>query len=88
MAGGLHASPAAPHTQAAVSRPARRHALHRQLAEPLVVCPVGKGSEIGDFLTCHPAVNCISFTGGDTGLSISKKVSRQGQPGASKQHYV
>ena len=21
----------------------------------------------------HPAVNCISFTGGDTGISISKK---------------
>lgn len=36
-------------------------------------CVTGKGSEIGDFLTCHPAVNCISFTGGDTGLSISKK---------------
>ena len=36
---------------------------------------VGKGSEIGDFLTQHPAVNCISFTGGDTGISVSKKVS-------------
>lgn len=35
---------------------------------------VGKGSEIGDHLTTHPAVNCISFTGGDTGLSICKKV--------------
>ena len=35
----------------------------------------GKGSEIGDFLTQHPAVNCISFTGGDTGISVSKKVS-------------
>ncbi len=34
----------------------------------------GKGSEIGDFLTQHPAVNCISFTGGDTGISVSKKV--------------
>jgi glyceraldehyde-3-phosphate dehydrogenase (NADP+) len=33
----------------------------------------GKGSEIGDFLTTHPGVNCISFTGGDTGISISKK---------------
>eukprot|EP00878_Enallax_costatus_P004140 GHUV01004369.1.p1 GENE.GHUV01004369.1~~GHUV01004369.1.p1 ORF type:complete len:552 (+),score=134.00 GHUV01004369.1:170-1657(+) len=33
----------------------------------------GKGSEIGDFLTQHPAVNCISFTGGDTGIAISKK---------------
>jgi len=28
----------------------------------------GKGSEIGDFLTTHPSVNCISFTGGDTGV--------------------
>lgn len=33
----------------------------------------GKGSEIGDYLTTHPAVDCISFTGGDTGISISKK---------------
>ncbi|KAF6262530.1 aldehyde dehydrogenase domain-containing protein [Scenedesmus sp. NREL 46B-D3] len=33
----------------------------------------GKGSEIGDFLTTHPSVNCISFTGGDTGISISHK---------------
>jgi hypothetical protein len=29
--------------------------------------PPGKGSEIGDFLTTHPMVNCISFTGGETG---------------------
>jgi glyceraldehyde-3-phosphate dehydrogenase (NADP+) len=34
---------------------------------------VGKGSEIGDYLTTHPAVDCISFTGGDTGIAISKK---------------
>ncbi len=27
----------------------------------------GRGSEIGDYLTTHPGVNCISFTGGDTG---------------------
>lgn len=33
----------------------------------------GKGSEIGDYLTTHAAVDCISFTGGDTGISISKK---------------
>lgn len=33
----------------------------------------GKGSEIGDYLTTHPSVNCISFTGGDTGISVSKK---------------
>ena len=35
----------------------------------------GKGSEIGDYLTQHPAVDCISFTGGNTGISVSKKVS-------------
>jgi len=35
----------------------------------------GRGSEIGDYLTTHPAVNCISFTGGDTGISIAKKAA-------------
>ncbi|XP_054817149.1 NADP-dependent glyceraldehyde-3-phosphate dehydrogenase-like [Prosopis cineraria] len=29
---------------------------------------------IGDFLTMHPRANCISFIGGDTGISISKKL--------------
>lgn len=33
----------------------------------------GRGSEIGDYIVTHPGVNCISFTGGDTGISISKK---------------
>ena len=33
----------------------------------------GKGSEIGDYLTTHPLVNCVSFTGGDTGIAICKK---------------
>ncbi|EEF31609.1 NADP-dependent glyceraldehyde-3-phosphate dehydrogenase, putative [Ricinus communis] len=33
----------------------------------------GKGSKIGDFLTMHPGVKCISFTGGDTSIAISKK---------------
>ena len=33
----------------------------------------GKGSEIGDYLTQHPQADCISFTGGDTGLKISAK---------------
>jgi hypothetical protein len=45
------------------------------MSSAVVGLPVGKGSEIGDFLTQHPAVNCISFTGGDTGISVSKKVS-------------
>ena len=34
----------------------------------------GRGSEIGDYLTQHPGVNCVSFTGGDTGLAICRKV--------------
>ncbi|KAK9837166.1 hypothetical protein WJX81_007685 [Elliptochloris bilobata] len=33
----------------------------------------GKGSEIGDYLTTHPLVNCVSFTGGDTGIAICRK---------------
>lgn len=33
----------------------------------------GPGSQIGDYLTSHSLCNCISFTGGDTGISISKK---------------
>eukprot|EP00890_Picochlorum_soloecismus_P003022 jgi/Picsp_1/3720/NSC_06556-R1_nadp-dependent glyceraldehyde-3-phosphate dehydrogenase len=33
----------------------------------------GRGSEIGDYLTTHPDANCISFTGGDTGIDICKK---------------
>jgi glyceraldehyde-3-phosphate dehydrogenase (NADP+) len=33
----------------------------------------GKGSEIGDYMTTHPNADCISFTGGDTGLKISQK---------------
>lgn len=45
------------------------------MSSAVVAFLVGKGSEIGDFLTQHPAVNCISFTGGDTGISVSKKVS-------------
>lgn len=43
-------------------------AFHKAGCPPgLVALVTGKGSEIGDFLTLHPAVNCISFTGGDTG---------------------
>jgi len=39
----------------------------------LIAMVTGRGSEIGDYLTMHPSVSCISFTGGDTGLSIAKK---------------
>lgn len=33
----------------------------------------GRGSEIGDYMTTHPGVSCISFTGGDTGIDICRK---------------
>lgn len=46
---------------------------HLLLLSPVRLWVSGKGSEIGDFLTTHPAVNCISFTGGDTGIAISRK---------------
>lgn len=39
----------------------------------LINLTTGRGSEIGDYLTMHPLVNCISFTGGSTGIEISKK---------------
>ncbi|EEF31603.1 NADP-dependent glyceraldehyde-3-phosphate dehydrogenase, putative [Ricinus communis] len=39
----------------------------------LISCVTGKGFEIGDFLTMHLGVNCISFIGGDTSIAISKK---------------
>ncbi|KIY98676.1 hypothetical protein MNEG_9285 [Monoraphidium neglectum] len=34
---------------------------------------VNMGSEIGDYLTLHPLVSCISFTGGDTGIAIARR---------------
>jgi len=43
----------------------------------------GKGSEIGDYLTTHPLVNCVSFTGGDTGIAICKK-SGMARPGRAR----
>jgi hypothetical protein len=36
-------------------------------------CVTGRGSEIGDYLTTHPLVSAISFTGGDTGIDICRK---------------
>lgn len=63
-----------PPSQGAVSALHMIQAFHKAGFPPGVVnCVTGKGSEIGDFLTQHPAVNCISFTGGDTGISVSKK---------------
>lgn len=43
------------------------------LPKGLVNMVTGKGSEIGDYLTQHSSVSCISFTGGDTGISIARK---------------
>ncbi|TFJ88382.1 hypothetical protein NSK_000731 [Nannochloropsis salina CCMP1776] len=39
----------------------------------LVNVVTGKGSEIGDYLVQHPGANLISFTGGATGIDVSKK---------------
>jgi glyceraldehyde-3-phosphate dehydrogenase (NADP+) len=41
----------------------------------LINAVTGRGAEIGDFMTLHPKVNGISFTGGDTGLEIAKKAA-------------
>ncbi|GAY44325.1 hypothetical protein CUMW_081300 [Citrus unshiu] len=63
-----------PPTQGAVAALHMVHCFHLAgFPKGLISCVTGKGSEIGDFLTMHPSINCISFTGGDTGISISKK---------------
>ncbi|KAJ7535063.1 hypothetical protein O6H91_12G017100 [Diphasiastrum complanatum] len=63
-----------PPTQGAVAGLHMIHCFHLAgFPKGLLSCVTGKGSEIGDFLTMHPGVNCISFTGGDTGIAISKK---------------
>ncbi|EFJ24379.1 hypothetical protein SELMODRAFT_270375 [Selaginella moellendorffii] len=63
-----------PPTQGAVAGLHTVQCFHRAgFPKGLISCITGKGSEIGDFLTMHPGVHCISFTGGDTGIAISKK---------------
>ncbi|XP_056174893.1 NADP-dependent glyceraldehyde-3-phosphate dehydrogenase-like isoform X2 [Syzygium oleosum] len=63
-----------PPTQGAVAALHMVHCFHLAgFPRGLISCVTGKGSEIGDFLTMHPGVSCISFTGGDTGIAISKK---------------
>ncbi|KAK9149814.1 hypothetical protein Scep_008571 [Stephania cephalantha] len=63
-----------PPTQGAVACLHMVHCFHLAgFPKGLIGCITGKGSEIGDFLTMHPGVKCISFTGGDTGIAISKK---------------
>ena len=39
----------------------------------LINVVTGNVSTFGDRLTTHPSANCISFTGGDTGLSVCRK---------------
>ena len=53
----------------------RRALATRGAPAGLVNVVTGKGSEIGDYLTSHPGANLISFTGGDTGLSVAKKAN-------------
>lgn len=63
-------------TQGAVSTLHLGAALHAAGAPPgLVNVITGKGSEIGDYLVQHPEVRCISFTGGSTGIEVSKKAA-------------
>ncbi|KAL2635263.1 hypothetical protein R1flu_006742 [Riccia fluitans] len=65
-----------PPTQGAVSCLHMVHCFHLAgFPKGLISAVTGKGSEIGDFLTMHPMVNCISFTGGDTGIAIARKAS-------------
>ncbi|CAD5319370.1 unnamed protein product [Arabidopsis thaliana] len=51
-----------PPTQGAVSCLHMVHCFHLAgFPKGLISCITGKGSEIGDFLTMHPAVNCIRY---------------------------
>ncbi|KAL5062734.1 hypothetical protein RYX36_024471 [Vicia faba] len=63
-----------PLTQGAIAALHMVHCFHLAgFPKGLIRYVIGKGSEIGDFLTMHQGVNCISFTGRDTGIAISKK---------------
>ena len=63
-----------PPTQGCVSGVHMMQAFHKAGFPPGVINMItGKGAEIGDYLVQHPAVKCISFTGGDTGVAVSKK---------------
>ncbi|KAI9126035.1 hypothetical protein K1719_003453 [Acacia pycnantha] len=63
-----------PPTQGAVSALHMVHCFHLAgFPKGLISCITGKTSRIGEFLITHHGVNCISFTGGDTGNSISKR---------------
>lgn len=58
-----------PPTQGAIAGIHMAQCFHKAgLPKGILNVITGRGSEIGDFLTQHPMVNCISFTGGDTGV--------------------
>ena len=61
-------------TQGAVSCLHMIQCFHKAgVPKGLLSAVTGRGSDIGDYLTTHPLVQGISFTGGDTGLDIAKK---------------
>ncbi len=63
-----------PPTQGCVSALHMVQCFHRAgLPRGLINCVTGNVREFGDHLTMHPTINCISFTGGDTGLGVCKK---------------
>jgi len=63
-----------PPSQGCVSAIHMMHCFHKAgFPKGLIHVVTGRGSEIGDFLTTHPLVNCISFTGGTTGIEICRK---------------
>ena len=63
-----------PPTQGAVSALHMVHCFHKAgIPAGLINVVTGSVSEFGDHLTQHPGANCISFTGGDTGLSVCRK---------------
>ena len=63
-----------PPTQGAISGLHMVQCFHKAGLPPgLINVITGKVSEFGDHLTTHPSANLISFTGGATGIAISKK---------------
>ncbi|WP_042122502.1 NADP-dependent glyceraldehyde-3-phosphate dehydrogenase [Paenibacillus senegalensis] len=66
-----------PPTQGSISALLAARALHRAGCPPGVLNVVtGRGADIGDVLTSHTSVRCISFTGGTaTGRAICRKAN-------------
>ena len=63
-----------PPTQGCVSALHMVQCFHKAgLPAGLINVVTGSVGTFGDHLTTHPGANCISFTGGDTGLSVCKK---------------